>query len=459
MSPSRRTHSPLLKLCYKVDVISLYVAEAIVPSWLRPAPSKHSPTKPTAATAYLDGLRGIVALLVFIRHFTLPWQLDLDYGYGYEGYNGFLRLPFLRLLFSGPLTPVFFIVSGYVLSAKSLKLSRQKAWEPLVLALAGSAFRRALRLFLAPMVSTFSVMVLAYFGLFSFPYGDMPGRQPTHPIALGAFWAQLKHWGIFVTNELTNPWRWDIPRLDYGPHLWTIPVSFKGSLSVFLSCLVLIRTKGITRLVLMVLGILSTLWHGRWDMAPFLAGMLLCELDLRNGERLDHSKIVDRTRSRLYYTLKTVFSWACFIFGLYLGSFPRKNNAGNACVAGFQWCCHITPNYRYWHCIGAFFAMLGIANLRILQWPLKTFPVLYLGKISFSFYIIHEPFLHLFAFYTVPFFRRWTGHTTELQRQAGFLVGMLFSIFWLLWLADLFKMYVEDRCVSLAKWVESKVLC
>ncbi|KAK2595881.1 hypothetical protein N8I77_013672 [Diaporthe amygdali] len=327
------------------------------------------------------------------------------------------------------------------------------------MALAGSTFRRALRLFLTPIVSTFAVMVLAHFNCFSFSYSHMPGRQPVHPIAVGSFWGQFLQWGRFVMNELTNPWRWDIPKLEYGPHLWTIPVSFKGSLVVFLACLGLVRTKGVTRLGLMILGILSALLHARWDMAPFLGGMLLCELDLRNAERLDRLKDLNRTTtSPSRRMLRKAFGLACLVFGLYLGSFPRKNHGGKACVAGYQWTCLITPNYRYWHCVGAFFVMFAVSRDEMLQWPLKTALGLYLGKVSFSVYIIHEPFLHLFAFYMVPFFRRWTGEATELQRQAGFLMGMLFSAFWLLWLADLFHKYIEERCATLAEWVESKVL-
>lgn len=430
-----------------------------MPSWLRPRPDKHLTLKAPRGTAYLDGLRGVVSILVFIRHFSLPWQRDLDYGYGDQGYSGFLRLPFLRLAFSGPLTPVFFIVSGYVLSAKSLGLSRRKAWEPLAVALAGSTFRRALRLFLAPIFSTFLVMVLAHLGCFSFSYGTMPGRQPVHPVALTSFWAQLLQWGGFVVNELTNPWRWDIPTLEYGPHLWTIPVSFKGSLVVFLACLALIRTQGATRLILLTLGVLWALLHSRWDMAPFIGGMILCELDLRNAERLDHLKDLNQPASSWWQKiLRRAVGLACLIFGLYLGSFPRKNHSGKSCVAGFQLLCVVTHNYRYWHCVGAFFVMFAISREKYLQRPLNTALGIYLGKISFSVYIVHEPFLHIFGFYTVPFFRHWTGQSNELQSQAGFLIGMVFSLFWLLWLADLFKIYVEDYCVKLAGWVESKVL-
>lgn len=236
------------------------LAYTLLPSflWLSGPERNVVTTSRNHSTAYMDGLRGMVSILVFVRHFNLPWQQHLDYGYGYDGYNGLLRLPFLRLSFSGPLVPMFFILSGYVLSVKPFKLARKGSWEPLVLSLAGSVFRRGARLFLPPLISTFCVMILAHLGLFSFPYDEMPGREPTYPPLIDGIGSQLLSWIGFVTTELTNPWRWDVGALRYGPHLWTIPLSFKGSLVVYLTCLALLRVRSGSRLV--ILGLEAVDW-------------------------------------------------------------------------------------------------------------------------------------------------------------------------------------------------------
>jgi peptidoglycan/LPS O-acetylase OafA/YrhL len=430
--------------------ISARFVYAILPTWLQSNPKNqldgHRKNHPTA---YMDGMRGMVAILVYIRHFSLPWQEHLDYGYGYHGFNGFLRLPYFRVLFAGPLVPIFFIVSGYVLSVKPLRLARKETWEPLVLALAGSAFRRGIRLFLPPIVSTFCVMLLAHFGLFSFSYDKMPGRVPAHAPALEGLGSQFLSWAEFVTFEMINPWRWDVAAMQYGPHLWTIPISFKGSCVVFITCLALLRVKSHARLVLLGLEMAFASSQGRWDMALFISGMMLCELDLR---RIHNDKAVLSLSS--VASRRTRFLCLSLVLtGLYLGSFPRYNNGGQ-CVLGYRTCCKITYDYHYWHALGAFMLMGAIARDEALQWPFTLAAMQYFGSISFAIYIIHEPLLHVVGFRTVKVMWSLTGNETTIQYQVGLLFAMVINAVLLVWLADLFKRHVEQACGKVAEYIE-----
>ena len=435
------------------------LALSILPTWLQSQPPSQS-TAPDKArpTGYLDGLRGLVSILVFVRHFSFPWQDHLDYGYGYhqQHYN-VMRLPFLRLLYAGPLVPVFFIVSGYVLSTKSLHLARKGSYESLVLALASSVFRRSLRLLAPPIASTFLVMLMAHFSAFAFPYTDMPGRQPVHPPVLDTLWDQFISWAGFVADELANPWRWDVPRLAYGPHLWTIPMSLKGSMLVFLACLMVIRAKPLVRLGILTFQVAYALSRGRWDMAPFLGGIILCELDIRKSdtdkkrEGLIDAAMGPRPRRVL---VRSALSFLALVLGLYVGSFPRHNRDGGDCVPGYQSFCQLTPNYRYWHGLGAFAVMWAVSCEPLLQQPMNSRVAQYFGRISFSMYLIHEPLLHVFGFFTVPFFWQVTGQATRFQYQLGFGLGMAVTAFVLVWLADLFKRVVEEPCGRMAAWVE-----
>ncbi|KAK4444364.1 acyltransferase family-domain-containing protein [Podospora aff. communis PSN243] len=410
---------------------------ALLPSWAQP--QAHQPGKETinnkksqhTSSAYMDGLRGLVAVLVFIRHFTLPWQDHIDYGYGHQGtYYGVLRLPFLRLLYAGPLVPVFFIVSGYVLSAKTIRHSHSwssspttpttsstRSFEALFISLSGSAFRRALRLFPPPIISTFLVMLLTHLGLFSFNYAVMPGRQPVHPVPLDTLPAQLLQWSSFVLTELTNPWRWDVPPLLYGPHLWTIPMSFKGSAITFLSCLALSRVRPNARLSLLCAAIAHTLSRARWDMAPFLSGILLCELDVRFP-----SSPSKKTTPRIPFFTAPLIPFLTLPPALYLASFPRSNLAGKACVPGYQSLCRLTPNYRYWHALAAWMIMFSLSRSPFLQKPFISPLARYLGKVSFSVYLVHEPLLHVFGFWTVPFW--WGVIGGSWYYQVGFGLGL-----------------------------------
>ncbi|KAK4206799.1 acyltransferase family-domain-containing protein [Rhypophila decipiens] len=493
-SLGRRAMAVAKKAAATTTITTCSLCLALLPSWAR-AQLKPQTSRPPvknferahhASSAYMDGLRGLVAVLVFVRHFTLPWQDHIDYGYGCQDkYYGVLRLPFLRLLYAGPLVPVFFILSGYVLSAKTIRhlhtmsISSPSGPTPtcshdavatLFISLSGSAFRRALRLFPPPIISTFLVMLLTHFGLFSFDYAVMPGRQPEHAEALSTFTAQLSHWASFVGDELINPWRWDVPRLVYGPHLWTIPISFKGSAVTFLTCLVIARVaRPGVRLALLCAAIAYALSRGRWDMALFLAGILVCELDARRipprdtDHHHDHhpSETNEEKKPPTKHLLSTLVLLLTLLTALYLASFPRSNNGGQDCVPGYVTFCRITPNYRYWHALAAFLIVLSVSRSASLQRPLVSPLAKYLGRISFSMYLVHEPLLHIFGFYTVPFFWALTGMESGWSYQVGFGMGMMMTAFVLVWVADLFRAWVEVPCGKGAMWLEgvSRLLC
>lgn len=60
----------------------------------------------------------------------------------------FIRLPIIRILISGPaLVAIFFVVSGYAISHKALKLSHKGRYADVGISLFSSVFRRHTRLF------------------------------------------------------------------------------------------------------------------------------------------------------------------------------------------------------------------------------------------------------------------------------------------------------------------------
>src|SRR4051794_1286634 len=66
----------------------------------------NSKSRVVRPTAWLDGLRGLAALLVCLHHNQL-WSHDglgnlvLENAFGYEGRHYFAALPFVRVFFSG----------------------------------------------------------------------------------------------------------------------------------------------------------------------------------------------------------------------------------------------------------------------------------------------------------------------------------------------------------------------
>ena len=132
--------------------------------------SRHKKPRKLFPTSYLDGLRGVAAFFVVVHHYVTAYTTSSFYGYGYpygeapDRYNWFWLLPFVRVMHAGRfMVIIFFVISGYVLSYRSLKLARQGKNLELLDSLSSSVFRRWLRLHLPVAASCFMAFMLARF--------------------------------------------------------------------------------------------------------------------------------------------------------------------------------------------------------------------------------------------------------------------------------------------------------
>ncbi|KAL2875874.1 hypothetical protein SGCOL_008869 [Colletotrichum sp. CLE4] len=336
-------------------------------------------SKKLGPTAYLDGLRGVAAFVVYIFHFSYLWYPDLRWGYGL-GHDMFWQMPIIRSLHSGRASvTVFFVISGFVLTLKTLTIIHKGKMDQAFSALAGSAFRRPFRLYLPIFASTFIIALLVYGGEYiRDPSGaSVPPRGPTLD-------QQLHHW-FWSTVDLMNPFRVIVNRenmkgSEYDGHLWTIPVEFKGSLLVFFLLLIFARAKrwihmvGVTGVAIWLVRI------GDWDQALFCAGLLLAELsiilpnaapkiaEIPEDELPSHKlRVVKRVGSKSFHIIRHVGTMALFFLGLHLFSYPEYYGAS---TPGFITISQWVPDYYkamgdrtqlFWNSIGAIifiFAMM-----------------------------------------------------------------------------------------------------
>ncbi|KUJ08245.1 uncharacterized protein LY89DRAFT_338870 [Mollisia scopiformis] len=244
----------------------------LVPSFL------HRTTTPSKlhSTSYLDGLRGVAAFFVFIHHSVIDWYPFLKYGYGSsaDDHNIF-QLPFIRLLYSGgAMVCIFFVISGFVLSKKGLMLSRNGEHQRLLDLLASSVFRRAMRLHIPTIISSFLSMLMVRLNWYE--------KRHWTPKRLGTFSEQWAHWWLH-TQYILNPFQEIGGREIYWPpynfHLWTIPMEVYGSMIVFISLLAFCKLPEILRIILLAGFTLYSLWSiGYWPVFLFLSGTTLAAI-------------------------------------------------------------------------------------------------------------------------------------------------------------------------------------
>lgn len=261
--------------------------------------------KPRAlsTTAYLDGMRGIAAFSVFLCHyFYTCFVIAEGWGSGGSNYH-FLKLPFIRLFYSGPpMVCIFFVISGYALSLKPLKLihsassspssstparTNEHSYSKLLETLSSLVFRRGLRLFLPPAISTFIIVLLLRLGVYEWNRSFasdaefLRNVQEIHYTRFDSATEQFFDWAYAVLN-FVHLWDWDAFAGSTGidVHLWTIPVEFRASMALFLTILgtARLRTRG---RIGVILGwcVFAFLWE-RWEMCLFWMGMVLAEVDV-----------------------------------------------------------------------------------------------------------------------------------------------------------------------------------
>ncbi|OJJ51722.1 hypothetical protein ASPZODRAFT_456955 [Penicilliopsis zonata CBS 506.65] len=428
---------------------------------------------PRRRTAYLDGVRGFAALLVYCMHHQL-WAHDkfaseqiLENAFGYERRHYFACLPGVRTFFSGGhfAVSVFFVLSGYVLSTKPLSLIHAGEYTKLNDNLASALFRRWLRLHLPIMITTFIYITSWHL----FGYRAVPDPQGSYRDELWNWYVEFKNF-TFVFRTGGEPW------FTYNFHTWSIPVEFRGSIVIYTALQAFSRCRRNARLAGEVALIVYFLYIADgWFCALFMAGMLLCDLDLL-AARDALPPIFSRLqpyRDPIFYTL--------FGVSLYLGGVPASNFDLTTLrqSPGWYYLSFLKPQavfdfkwfFLFW---AATFLVASIPRLPWLQRFFETRFNQYLGRISYAFYLVHGPLLwtvgdRLYAavgwehedsaiklagwFNRLPLPKRG-----PLGLEISFLLPQLVLLPLTLWMGDIATRLVDEPCVRFTQWLYRKTL-
>lgn len=455
-----------------------WLLHAILPSFLQTCLQKesgHSHLTSLHATAYLDGMRGLAAFAVFLCHLSyVTFDIGHVWGAGetlqeMEGNRNLLQLPIVRLFYSGPpMVAIFFVISGYALSCKPLKQMRKGELEGLMNTLTSSVFRRALRLFLPCLASTFIIVCLARLGAYQLTEDFAQDVRAVHEVHYGTtpdLSSQVVDWSQKMLN-FVNVFDWSLyaGANDIDPHLWTIPVEFRCSMALFGTHLLVARMSSLTRIsTLTFLLAWGTYWN-RWEMIPFWAGAVVAELDLIKSSKEEQLKELtandydDCTSYRSPW--KKCMFMGVFVVGLFLASYP---DADGHVSPGYIMLTKMIPKrysekHRFWANIGAILIVWSAGNLYYIKQVFNTKLMQYLGTISFPLYVCHGFVIHTFTYMSLDWIWEVTDAYNDWARFVkGFTIVALCTITITVWISDLFLRFVDARCVNFARWLEKQV--
>lgn len=302
------------------------------------------------------------------------------------------------------------------------------------------------------------------------------GTNTTHPhfkwIQLGGSWEEhpvvhphlpkaLANFTI-VYMEWANPFNFGHIHPRYDPHTWTIPKELRGSMVLYTFLLGTAGLKARWRLAAAV-GLASyALIVGYWDMGVFVGGMVASEVDLLRGtdelgalsaaDRAFASSLRDRGGGFLSGRKARALRWLVTFAALHLLSYP---DAGAEFTPGFRFLASLAPRWylpiskwMFYQALGALLLIPCVLRSPTLRALLEGATAQYLGRISFSFYLMHGPVLHALGFWLMPRLFEQFGRAT------GYVIGWFMLLSVALYVAGWFHRKVDTWSLGIGRRLE-----
>lgn len=366
----------------------------------------------------LEGLRGLAALIVVAWHFTIaflpfligfaavPRSTELD--------RFFTNTP-LFLPFAGTFSvAVFFVLSGFVLS---LSFFRRRDYSVLVTAAARRYFRLMFPV-LASVMLAFVIMTIS-------SGAHHATGQITGSPWLNYFWNFTPNlwealrqgtFGAFFNGESS-----------YNSNLWTMQVELIGSFIVF----GILAFFGKLRRRWFIYVALAIIFSHSWYLA-FLLGLIISDI------WVNFPAIKEKITPRLATGL--------LMAGVVAGSWHYSHNL----YGGFYQYLQLpffglTGTEQLIRTLGAACLIIAVLRLAWLSRFFKLRPLQYLGKISFSLYLVHFLVIYSFSCYIFNLLYPSIGY------GPSFVVMLTLSIPVIGIMSHYFTKYVDAPTIGLSK--------
>lgn len=316
---------------------------------------------------YLDGLRGVAALMVLMAHLMIalyPAVVTYTPSQVHTKFDMALGLSPFSVLWQGNFAVcIFFVLSGFVLSdfCQHTKIN-----------FPAQIVRRYLRLAIPMLIVSTFAWVLLYFSAYN---NYNAAVRVTQSGWLSMWYRFDPHFFKMVKEALYGAFV--NGRADYNCNLWTMQIELMGSIYIFLLH-ALFKNRYIRFFV--IIWFIKSNYNNYYLL--FAWGALLFDFkDLFSSvlhKMLPHS---------FFRNTVVIFG---FLLGAYFGCVPETQPGMNS--IWHTWFTH-NKHVQGWHYIGAMFIVLFLLEWKGMQQVLSSHAARFLGKISFVLYLIHIPII------------------------------------------------------------------
>jgi peptidoglycan/LPS O-acetylase OafA/YrhL len=318
-----------------------------------------------ARRRYLDGLRGVAALMVFFAHLTIslmPAVVTFNPGEAHSRFDAPLGASPLALIWAGnSAVCIFFVLSGFVLS-EFCQHSR--------LSFPAQMLRRYLRLVLPMLITSGFALVLLYFGL----YKTLDAANEATKSGWLSMWYRAFDPSLFGMIKETVYTVFATGKANYNCNLWTMQIELFGSAYVFLA-FALIGNKRLRIAAWIVFGAI----HYSDYYCLFAIGGLLYDLD---------DFLAGLSQRFALPVNDQVLNIFVFGIGMFLCAFPYIQL--DMTDRWFSWL-STSHKAQAWHMVGAPLLVGALLHTSSLQALFRHRIPQFLGRISFVLYLIHIP--------------------------------------------------------------------
>jgi peptidoglycan/LPS O-acetylase OafA/YrhL len=307
----------------------------------------------------VEGIRGVACFMVVLSHLSLTFFPYLHTFSGKGGVNNPIQIdiynsPFGFMYSGASAVCIFFVLSGYILTYVALKDNIHK--------LIAMSVKRYPRLMIPSAVSCILAYVL--FCLFSFDKSMLTDWIGSYGSGNYSFL------GALFSGTIKS---FFIGESSYNPTLWTMKIELIGSFFIFAMCftkykyrVIYIDLSVIVSLVLLTVFKLLSASLGM-GLIAFTVGYLFC----------------------LYgKNIKPMLSIPLFIFGLYLAGAHNNSSSYSAIISFFGEDTYLLGNFT-----SAILIVYSIIFSRSLNSFFSKKIFVFMGKVSFSVYLIHLPII------------------------------------------------------------------